>query len=69
MIIEWGKRIFGKDIYDTWFQTETGSIMIAMRPGLEIRYGSMGKPLSNVTAQILDDNGQVISITKKACSV
>ncbi len=65
VIIEWGKRIFGKEIFDTWFQTETGSIMIAMRPGLEIRYGSMGKPLSNVTAQILDDNGQVIINNQK----
>jgi acetyl-CoA synthetase len=65
VIIDWGRRIFGKDIYDTWFQTETGSIMIAMRPGLEIRPGSMGKPLSGISAQILDESGTVVTSSKK----
>jgi acetyl-CoA synthetase len=58
VIIEWGRKVLKKDIYDTWFQTETGSIMIANRPGLDIRPGSMGKPLSYINAQILDKNGK-----------
>lgn len=65
VIIEWGRRIFGKDIHDTWFQTETGSIMIAMKPGLEIRPGSMGKPLSGITAQILGENGKILPDMEK----
>ena len=42
VIIEWGRRVLKKEIYDTWFQTETGSIMIANRPGIEIRQGQWG---------------------------
>jgi acetyl-CoA synthetase len=55
-IIQWGKRVIGKEIYDTWFQTETGSIMIGNRPGIEIRPGSMGKPLSYIHAEILGED-------------
>ena len=55
--IVWGRDTLGKEIYDTWFQTETGAIMIANRPGVAIRPGSMGTPLSNIEAGILDDDG------------
>lgn len=56
-VIRWAKDVLGKDIYDTWFQTETGAIMISNRLGLEIRPGSMGKPVSGIEAAILDDEG------------
>ena len=56
-ISRWGTEVLGHDIHDTWFQTETGGIMIANRPGLAIRPGSMGKPLSTIAASILDDQG------------
>ncbi len=56
-VICWGKDVLGKDIYDTWFQTETGAIMIANRPGLEIRPDSMGIPVPGIEAAILDDEG------------
>lgn len=59
-ILAWSKRVLKRDIYDTWFQTETGSIMIANRPGLDIKPGSMGKPLTSITAAILSDDGQVL---------
>jgi acetyl-CoA synthetase len=58
VIITWGRRVLEKDIFDTWFQTETGSILIANRPGTEIRPGSMGKSLSYINAQILDTKGK-----------
>mgnify|MGYP001131180301 CR=1 FL=1 len=57
-ILAWSRRVLKRDIYDTWFQTETGSIMIANRPGLPIKPGSMGKPLSTITAAILGDDGK-----------
>jgi acetyl-CoA synthetase len=53
-VIEWGRRVFGRDIYDTWFQTETGSIMISNRPGLSVKPGSMGIPFDSIQASILD---------------
>ncbi|MDD2714807.1 MAG: AMP-binding protein [Candidatus Wallbacteria bacterium] len=53
----WGKRVFKKDIYDTWFQTETGSIMVSNRPGLIAKPGSMGKPVEGIDARVLSDEG------------
>ena len=53
--IIWGREMFGgKTFYDTWWQTETGAMQIVNRPGLEVKIGSMGKPLPGVTAAILD---------------
>jgi len=60
-VISWGRKVLGKDIYDTWFQTETGAIMITNRPGLTIKPGSMGKPLSGIEAAIVSDDGKVLS--------
>jgi acetyl-CoA synthetase len=56
-VIHWSRRVLGQDIYDTWFQTETGAIMIANQPGLELRPGSMGKPFRGIEAAILADDG------------
>ena len=53
----WARRTLGKEIHDTWFQTETGAIMIANRPGLTVRPGSMGKTVDGVEAVILDSAG------------
>jgi acetyl-CoA synthetase len=56
-VSRWGLDALKHDIHDTWFQTETGAIMIANRPGLPIRHGSMGRPITGMTARILDDAG------------
>jgi acetyl-CoA synthetase len=60
-VIHWARRTLGKEIYDTWFQTETGGIMIANRPGLEVRPGSMGKPLNGIEPAILADDGTPVA--------
>lgn len=60
-VIHWARRTIGKEIYDTWFQTETGAIMIANRPGLEIRPGSMGTPVNGIEADIISDDGTIIA--------
>ena len=57
-VIHWARRTIGKEIYDTWFQTETGAIMIANRPGLPIKPGSMGRPLEGIEPAILSDDGK-----------
>jgi acetyl-CoA synthetase len=49
----WGQEFLGRPFHDTWWQTETGAIMIANRSGQEIRPGSMGRPLPGVEAAIL----------------
>lgn len=48
---------FGVTIYDGIGQTET-HIFIANRVGMEVRPGSMGKPLRGYEAAILDDQGR-----------
>ncbi|MHB8054733.1 MAG: acetate--CoA ligase [Candidatus Aminicenantales bacterium] len=50
----WSERVFGKAFLDTYFQTETGSIMITNYQGMKIKPGSMGKPFPGTTAVILD---------------
>jgi acetyl-CoA synthetase len=60
-VIHWARRTLGKEIHDTWFQTETGAIMIANRPGLEIRPGSMGQPVAGIEAAIVADDGTPVA--------
>lgn len=59
-VISWARTALNKDIYDTWFQTETGGIMITNRPGLEIRPGSMGIPLEGIEPAIIADDGEIL---------
>lgn len=54
-VYRWAKRIFNCEVFDNFFQSETGSIMISNRPGIPVRPGSMGKPLKSIDAVILDD--------------
>ena len=58
--IIWGREAFGMDFHDTWWQTETGSMMITNRAGLEVRPGAMGKPLPWIEAAVLDDDGNPV---------
>jgi acetyl-CoA synthetase len=51
--VVWGREALGLPIHDNWWQTETGGIMIANFPSLEIRPGSMGRPLPGITAAIV----------------
>jgi acetyl-CoA synthetase len=60
-VIRWGRRVLKREIYDTWFQTETGAIMICNRPGLPVRPGSMGQPVAGIDAAILDPTGAPVA--------
>ncbi|UWQ85653.1 acetate--CoA ligase (plasmid) [Leisingera caerulea] len=57
--VEWSRKVFPHPFHDNWWQTETGGIMIANLPGMEVKPGSMGKPLPGIIAAILreDDGG------------
>jgi acetyl-CoA synthetase len=50
----WSERVFGKPFHDTYWQTETGSILISNFPGMKIKRGSMGKPFPGVSGVVLD---------------
>ena len=71
--VVWGQQTLGLPIHDNWWQTETGAIMIGNFAWMDIRPGSMGRPLPGVTAALLargEDGraevtgGQVAEITE-----
>jgi len=48
-------------IVDTWWQTETGMIMITPLPGISAtRPGSATRPFPGISAEVLDDRGRVV---------
>lgn len=51
--VVWGEEAFGLPIHDNWWQTETGAIMIANFPTLDVKPGSMGLPVPGVEAAIV----------------
>ncbi|MDT8067892.1 MAG: acetate--CoA ligase [Terriglobia bacterium] len=50
----WSQEVFGKPFHDTFWQTETGCIVITNLPGMPIKPGSMGKPFPGITATVLN---------------
>ncbi len=61
---EWYYRVIGKErcpIVDTWWQTETGGIMIAPMPGaVPLKPGSATLPIPGVVADIVDSEGNML---------
>ncbi len=65
----WYRRVIGKDncpIVDTWWQTETGAIMITPLPGVTAtKPGSCTHPLPGIFADIVDQDGNTVSAPDK----
>lgn len=61
-VVLWGEEVLGLPIHDNWWQTETGGIMVANYACMDIRPGSMGRPLPGIEAAILvrDEHGKVL---------
>ena len=55
-VVVWGQEAFGLPIHDNWWQTETGGIMVANYASMDIRPGSMGRPLPGIEAIVLARN-------------
>jgi acetyl-CoA synthetase len=62
--VVWGQHAFGLPFHDNWWQTETGGIMIANYAAMDIKPGSMGRPLPGVVAGIVrkKDDGTIEEI-------
>ena len=60
--VVWSIGAFGKPFHDNWWQTETGGIMIANYAAMDIKPGSMGRPLPGIEAAIVQrtDDGRVV---------
>ncbi|MGA2668674.1 MAG: acetate--CoA ligase [Ignavibacteria bacterium] len=50
----WSKEVFGLPFHDSFWQTETGCIVISNYPGMKIKPGSMGKPFPGITTTVVD---------------
>ncbi len=71
--VAWGVEQIGITFRDTWWQTETGAMMIANIADSAVRPGSMGRPVCGIQAGLLradeqgeivfDDGGHVIEVT------
>ncbi|HKI59033.1 MAG TPA: acetate--CoA ligase [Trueperaceae bacterium] len=63
--VVWGREAFGLPIHDNWWQTETGGIMIANYRSMDVKPGSMGRPLPGITAGIVRhlEGGAVEEVT------
>ncbi|QUX18831.1 acetate--CoA ligase [Staphylococcus haemolyticus] len=59
-VIKWSKDVYDKRVLDTWWMTETGGHMIVNYPAVNVKLGSMGKPLPGIEAAIIDDSGNVL---------
>ena len=51
--VRWGLEAFDLPFHDNWWQTETGGIMVANYAAMDIRPGSMGKPVPGIEAAIV----------------
>ena len=60
----WYRRVIGGDrapIVDTWWQTETGAMMVSPLPGVTTtKPGSAQRPLPGIGVDVLDDLGQPV---------
>lgn len=56
--VVWSNRVFGQPFHDNWWQSETGGIMIANYASMDVKPGSMGKPLPGIEAGIVKDSGK-----------
>jgi acetyl-CoA synthetase len=61
----WYHRVIGRErcpVVDTWWQTETGAIMISPVPGVTpTKPGSCTRPLPGIAADIVDDQGNTVT--------
>jgi len=64
--VVWGRKVLNRTIHDNWWQTETGGIMISNYASMEVRPGSMGRPLPGIEAGIVHrlDDGSVEVVTQ-----
>lgn len=65
---EWYYRVVGEErcpVVDTWWQTETGGIMISPIPGaMDLKPGSALRPFFGIAPQVLNEHGEVLTETE-----
>lgn len=65
---QWYHEVIGSsrcEIVDTWWQTETGSIMISPIPGtFKTKPGSAQRAMPGITIGIVDENGECLKVSE-----
>ena len=64
--VRWGEAALGRPIHDNWWQSETGGILIANRPGLPIKPGSMGQPVPGIEAALVRRTDDGVALVQGA---
>ncbi len=49
----WSQEVFGHPFHDNWWQTETGGILVSNFASMDVKPGSMGRPLPGIDAAIV----------------
>jgi acetyl-CoA synthetase len=59
-VVAWTDRTLGRPAHDTWWQTETGAVMVANYASQPIRQGSMGRPVPGIDIALVrhDEAGE-----------
>ena len=68
-LVYWGLKAFSLPFHDNYWQTETGGIVIANYPSMDIKPGSMGKPLPGIKAAIINKKGGILPVNKEGSLV
>jgi acetyl-CoA synthetase len=50
--VRWGRQAFGMDIHDSWWQTETGAIMLATAAEDDVVLGTIGRAVPGIEAAV-----------------
>ena len=58
----WSQEAFGRPFHDNWWQSETGGILIANFASMDVRPGSMGKPLPGIGAAVVQREGDRVTV-------
>jgi len=56
----WVCKNLGLSPHDTWWMSETGVICLANFPSMDIKPGSMGKPVPGIEAVVMDEDGNIL---------
>ncbi|HSN14237.1 MAG TPA: AMP-binding protein, partial [Anaeromyxobacteraceae bacterium] len=64
--LRWALEALGKPVHDTWWQTETGAIMMANFASLPIKPGSMGRPVPGIRAALVRREGGGVEVIEGA---
>lgn len=58
IVNRWSLSTFNLTVYDNWWMTETGALMIANFSCLPVKPGSMGKPVPGIYAAVINERGE-----------